>query len=149
DLPPRWKTLLARGRKHRCPPVENRSRTPLVESRPCSPLRFPYYDEDRSTVRARPIRVSLAASAALFAAAVVVPAAFLPAVAVASTATTWSAVNPIDHHAPLGAGEPIAVASCPTASLCVGAGYGDIATTTDPKALHGAASGWQVVDVDG
>jgi hypothetical protein len=100
-------------------------------------------------VRARPIRVSLAASAALFAAAVVVPAAFLPAIAAASTATTWSAINPIDHHAPLGAGEPIAAVSCPTASLCVGAGFGDIATTTDPKALHGAASGWQVVDVDG
>jgi putative Ig domain-containing protein len=100
-------------------------------------------------VRARPTRLCQAACAAVFAAAVVVPAAFLPSVAAASAATTWSALNPIDHQAPLGAAEPIGEVSCPTHSLCVGAGEGDIATTTDPGAVHGPASGWQLVNVDG
>ncbi|HTW20101.1 MAG TPA: Ig domain-containing protein [Mycobacteriales bacterium] len=98
-------------------------------------------------MRSRRFGVALAIGALLAAAGL--PAAFLPSSAAAAAATTWSAVNPIDHGAPLSAGEPITALACPSASLCVAVGYGDIETTTDPGAQHGTAAGWQVVDVDG
>jgi hypothetical protein len=100
-------------------------------------------------VRPRSLRIWTLTGVALVTAAIALPAALLPLAAQAAPATSWSALRPIDHGAPLQTGEPVTALACPTASLCVAAGYGDVETTTDPLATHHAASGWQLADVDG